>query len=561
MSKLRTDNLANLDGTVDYPIGEQPASTIRDPESLSGAVNLVSMFGADPNGVIDSSVSVSNAVAFCVANSVRLYWPRGNYIVSVNLTDFHSVYHFGPGVLVSNGKEWRPEMGLFDVNRLYVSPSGSDINDGLSPQNPLTPLGAFHTLREIPEISEVGQYSIVFAGGTYTSRGIRTSRAQFSSRPLLIQAADGESPIWSGIDNVESYAINGDANSAFQYLEIKGIYFRDWALGSSIFDGNVNIKYDSCDFSGMGDTGIWVRQGRANVKNCNFEDISNDAARFQYQTRANLGHSTFANVGTAGHWGRNSAGHFHHNKVDHAKNAVYLAYVSRVRTYGNTYGSNIYNACVVTDGNSVWNSNDFGNDSDDFSGISGKCVPWFNSGGGSIAFMQGQNNNGVVFRGDYRFGSALPISANTKTNLVEEGVISNEWLRLPKLAMSSPQLQVEIVVHYSLSSNTTATIDIHAPGSSISTRVSSLTIGPHSDSLKGKAVLGFGGSYLEEVGFKAWSERFDNSGFEFNDLNYTYDSTGIIRSLSCEVLPWRFYVTTDNPNGTLIRYIEVRVVY
>lgn len=124
---------------------------------------------------LDDIVSVSDfntvqaAVARAFAIGADLYWPDGEYAVTGNIPNFHSVRHFGGGYINRGGTIYRPDPQRGQTNTLFVDPAGSDTNDGLTAALPLATIQAAFDAVSRLHYGVAGNWVIQLAAGTYTN--------------------------------------------------------------------------------------------------------------------------------------------------------------------------------------------------------------------------------------------------------------------------------------------------------------------------------------------------------------------------------------------------------
>jgi hypothetical protein len=128
--------------------GDQISTSVPYTAGLSGAavrdVGLkldehasVKDLGATGDGIIDDTTAVTNAVALMYALGAPLYWPEGTYLTTATIPYFHSVRHWGPGI-VKRGSDLWYITPTTTGNKIYVNAStGDDDNDGLTSSQPL----------------------------------------------------------------------------------------------------------------------------------------------------------------------------------------------------------------------------------------------------------------------------------------------------------------------------------------------------------------------------------------------------------------------------------------
>lgn len=118
--------------------------------------------------------SVQEAVARAFAIGAELYWPDGEYVAAGNIPNFHDVRHSGKGYLNRGGTLFYPAPSESNVLNLYVSPSGSDTNDGLTSALPLATIQRAYNII-VSRAPLCGRYVINLAAGTYTENVVASS--------------------------------------------------------------------------------------------------------------------------------------------------------------------------------------------------------------------------------------------------------------------------------------------------------------------------------------------------------------------------------------------------
>jgi hypothetical protein len=129
-------------------------------------------FGAVGDGVTSDQTAIANAVAYAYANGVPLYWPDGTYLSTASIANLHSVRHAGPGAILRGTDTFTLDPKA-QSNKLYLSASGDNANDGLTASQPLaTVQKAFDALVNYCNPILQGSWTIQLAAGTYTGYAI-----------------------------------------------------------------------------------------------------------------------------------------------------------------------------------------------------------------------------------------------------------------------------------------------------------------------------------------------------------------------------------------------------
>lgn len=132
------------------------------------AIN-VKAYGATGDGTTDDTIAITNAVSHCFTNGLMLNWGPGTYLTTASIPDFHQIRHTGNGVIKRGDNTYTLTPYRTTVNKLFVSPSGSDNNDGLSDSEPRKTIqGVIDLLHKYGPI--VGRVQIFGTAGTYAER-------------------------------------------------------------------------------------------------------------------------------------------------------------------------------------------------------------------------------------------------------------------------------------------------------------------------------------------------------------------------------------------------------
>lgn len=117
---------------------EDAANSVDAATFANGYIKVTdAAFAAVGDGTTDTTTAVSNAVAAALAAGAILYWPAGDYLTTASIPNFHDVKHEGLGRVLRGSDVWYIEPGAEQGNTIFVSPSGGDVNDGLSASQPI----------------------------------------------------------------------------------------------------------------------------------------------------------------------------------------------------------------------------------------------------------------------------------------------------------------------------------------------------------------------------------------------------------------------------------------
>jgi hypothetical protein len=148
-------------------------------------------YGAKGDGVTSDQTALASAVAAALAIGADIYWLPGTYLSTASIPDFHSVRHFGPGIIKRGTDLFYITPQGTQTNIIYYAPSGTglDANDGLSAAEPrLTLADLATTLHWWSGLGRMldGQWRFQFAAGTWTDQQIKTNYAVYAKRPVQI---------------------------------------------------------------------------------------------------------------------------------------------------------------------------------------------------------------------------------------------------------------------------------------------------------------------------------------------------------------------------------------
>ena len=191
-------------------------------------------FGAAGDGVTDDTSAIQLAVTYALSVSAVVEWPKGNYITSASINNFHLVKHEGSGILKRGSNSWVIN-GYSGSNYLYIATSGNDSNDGLSSSQPQkTVQSIFNALANWQDaLLRNGVFYVVLAAGTYTE-GLYISGLKSRNR-IVVQGPDvGGSPNTPTaiIDGTSAAAQAGLYFAKGMYVQVQDVLCRNFTLSS-----------------------------------------------------------------------------------------------------------------------------------------------------------------------------------------------------------------------------------------------------------------------------------------------------------------------------------------
>lgn len=154
---------------VDYTTPAVNAAWLNDVDAavFNERVSVLRYGSVDLTGATSAQVVIQDAVSDAYNNGYELFWPAGTYLSTGNITNFHLVKHFGPGVVKRGSDLFNVRPVSEDTNILYLATTGSASNDGLSASEPMDTLTVVWTAMQNYGPLLVGKWKIQHAAGTY----------------------------------------------------------------------------------------------------------------------------------------------------------------------------------------------------------------------------------------------------------------------------------------------------------------------------------------------------------------------------------------------------------
>lgn len=203
------------------------------------------------------TVAIQAAVTHCFTTGDQLYWPDGTYLTTASITNFHGVKHEGPGAVMRGSDVFYVQPNADQANALYVSPSASAGNDGLSASQPIKLMSeAFAALKNYGPVLN-GTWTVKLAASSDYDYGV-TLDAIDSKKQIVV-----EGPDVGGHPNVPTVVVGPSASTAasgwrftgcnVKVLNVKFINFRSSssAFGLAITErgsletDNVHVNNDT----------------------------------------------------------------------------------------------------------------------------------------------------------------------------------------------------------------------------------------------------------------------------------------------------------------------------
>lgn len=237
------------------------------------------------DGTTSNQTGIVAAVNAAIAAKASLYWPAGTYVSTANISNFHTIKHYGAGVVKRGSVTYtiEPHGKASTTNTLFVSSTGVADNDGLTSDRPFSTIQlAFDALINAGDYL-CGKWQVQLAAGTYTQSATIDS-VGFRNR-LVVSGPDVSGGVPTAlIDGVGISTTNlaGLTLSGGVFAQVKDIKFTNWTGASGVGSGGANVGLilvdrsnvwvDNCDFTscdtGVSATNSRIYQGRGRVTDC-----------------------------------------------------------------------------------------------------------------------------------------------------------------------------------------------------------------------------------------------------------------------------------------------------
>ncbi|UOX39547.1 tail fiber domain-containing protein [Aeromonas phage ZPAH34] len=172
MEKNVTDlinNISGPNGATKVGIGNGRTQADKNAEFLS----VRDFITTNIDGITSNQDGIEKAVLIAKQTGKELLWPVGTYVSTKNIPYFKDVVHTGRGVLKRDDTTFT-FTGTKINNTIHVSPSGYDINDGITSNYPIRTIqDAFNILENFGN-TLFGTWKIQLSSGTFTEQGIIT---------------------------------------------------------------------------------------------------------------------------------------------------------------------------------------------------------------------------------------------------------------------------------------------------------------------------------------------------------------------------------------------------
>jgi hypothetical protein len=312
------------------------------------------------DGTTNNQVGITTAVAAAFAAGADLEWPAGTYVSSATIPNFHAVRHTGAGAIKRGTSVFYVKPREGQTNTLYVSPTGNNANDGLSPDKAFaTWQAAFDATKNYGPVL-AGTWQIVGVAGTFDfSAGAQTFSTPSKNRVII------KGPAVGGHPNVPTCLIDGGGNgNAYSHgfnldgigvrVQVQDLKFQNFkeasgntrigivaANGADFYSNNVHTA--DCSWTGIDVKECEQNRVTGGILDCGTNGaygIISDSSHSSvgYNAGSLAGGPIVRNAKSAGvYWGTGSQGHCDFVTFEDCAVGFLCAEGSRADTVGNNY--------------------------------------------------------------------------------------------------------------------------------------------------------------------------------------------------------------------------------
>lgn len=299
LDNLRADLAASSGSSLVNFISSAAGSIARTVYAWLNNWAVVKNF-VDGDGIANDTTGLAAAVAQAYSTGKPLYWNGESCLTTATIPNFHDVKHIGRGAVARGTDTWTVGPARTTTNKMYVSPTGNNANDGLSSAQPLasiqTCIDKIHKYGPV-----IGRQQIVGAGGTYNEKinipdGLAQEDNYLEFKFPTDPGVRGDPTAWpaggailSGTGLTGNGIETGQYNKVYiEYLLVKNWYDNAVAATSQVVRG-INVSANS----------ILFVQGVSAIGN-GFENIGVSPAGFAVVTGGILDGARYSCDATAG---------------------------------------------------------------------------------------------------------------------------------------------------------------------------------------------------------------------------------------------------------------------
>lgn len=167
------------------------SSLVPSDDKLRQELSIISVrtYTGAPDGVTSNQAGIVGAVQAALAAGADLYWPAGTYVSTANIPNFHDVRHTGSGVIKRGSDTFKILRRGDQLNKIYVSTTGTAGNDGLTADVPMPTIQSAVTTLEGYGPALDGQWEVLIAAGTY-QEAVSSSVSLYSKNYITFRGPD-----------------------------------------------------------------------------------------------------------------------------------------------------------------------------------------------------------------------------------------------------------------------------------------------------------------------------------------------------------------------------------
>jgi hypothetical protein len=316
-------------------------------DRLSDVLNVRDFLqGVPVDGVTINQAAIEAVVAAAVAFGASVYWPAGTYVSTANIPNFHSVRHYGDGVIKRGTDTFKMNQRGGQRNIMYVATTGSDLNDGITASQPFATVATAATkvLFGWEDNLLKGAWRLQLAAGTYGRATVLRAIRNAERFQVWGPEVNWGEPT-AIIDNtLAEDSVTGLYLNTLDRWEVRNVKFTNFtgyqgqgvaASASSDFYC-VNVWADNCGWAGIFMQGGEVfRVEGGKVTNCREGIVAYIGVRFTIGYNSSAHPTLIQNCTQSGFTAYNSsAGHVDYAEISNCTVGAAIVNQSRVDFMG-----------------------------------------------------------------------------------------------------------------------------------------------------------------------------------------------------------------------------------